>query len=144
MTRGMDLRLEALRVVLLIYAIGHLLTTVQFMFWPGYFLTGAPPEPPWPLTIYQFGNWPPLHQGFMNVVAVYDLAVAAALVWAMRDPAANKGILFFAIVLWVGHGAAHAYHILWGTSPDHYWLATVELWLGALLLGVLWPRGSRA
>ncbi|HVL82077.1 MAG TPA: hypothetical protein VM840_10865 [Actinomycetota bacterium] len=146
MTAGRELRTEALRIVLLVYAVGHLVTTVQFLFWPGYFLTGDPPVPPWPLTAFQFGDWPPLHQGFMNVIAVYDLAVAAALVYAMRDPAANRGILFFAIVLWVLHGGVHAYHILWGDSPAHYWVATVELWLGAVLLGVLWPRsiGARA
>ena len=140
MRQARDLRTEALRLVLFVYAFGHLLTTVQFLFWPGYFLTGDPPIPPWPLTAFQFGDWPPLHAGFMNVIAVYDLAVAAALIWTIRDPAANKGVLFFAIVLFVAHGGVHAYHILWGTSPAHYWAATVQLWVGAALIGALWPR----
>ncbi len=135
-------RVEALRVVLLVYAVGHLLTTVQFLFWPGYFLKGDPPVPPWPLTLFQFGSWPPLHQGFMNVIAVYDLAVAAALLWAMRNPARERGVLFFAVVLWVAHGAMHAYHIIWGTSPGEYWVATIELWVGAVLIAALWPRES--
>lgn len=133
-------RLEALRAVLFAYGVGHLVTATLFLFWPAYFLLGTGAEPPWPLSFFQFGVWPPLHQGFMNIVAVYDVAVAFALFLAAADPRRHHGILLFAIVLWALHGGAHAYHIVWGDSPGHYWGAVIELWVGAALLAILYPR----
>lgn len=138
----MKVRGEALRVVLFAYGVGHLVTAVTFLFWPEHFLVGTGDVPPWPFSILQFGSWPPLHQGFMNIVAVYDVAVAVALFMAAANPARHTGIVVFAIVLWVLHGAAHAYHIVWGSSPGEYWGAVAELWLGAALLLVLFPRRS--
>lgn len=142
--RKVDLRLEALRVVLFGYGVGHLVTTTLFLGWPDYFLTGGGPAPPWPLSVFQFGVWPPTHEGFMNVLAVYDLAVATALFIAAWNPRRHTGILAFAMVLFSGHGAMHAYHILWGTSPRIYWWTVGELWAGAALVGVLYPRAARA
>lgn len=138
----MSRRLEALRAVLFAYAVGHFITATLFIGWPSYFTEGRGPRPFWPFSVFQFGSWPPTHQGFMNVIAAYDLAVGIALLWAMRDPLRNTGILLFAIVLWVLHGAVHAYHIIWGSSPGQYWLTVGELWLGAILLVVLWPRAG--
>jgi hypothetical protein len=130
----------ALRAVLILYAIGHLTTSALFTFWPRYFIEQRGPRPPAPLSlVHGFGAWPPLHTGFMNVLAAYDLAVAFALLLAALDPVRNAGILWFLIVLWTVHGATHAAHILWGTSPPGYWSSVAELWLGAVLLLALRP-----
>lgn len=136
-------RREVLRAVLFGYAVGHLVTATLFLFWPTYFLTGAGSPPPWPLSVFQFGVWPPVHEGFMNVVAAYDVAVAFALLLAAWSPERHRGLIWFAIVLWALHGGVHAYHILWGTSPGGFWGTVVVLWAGALLLGVLLPRSPR-
>lgn len=137
---NVDWRLEGLRAVLFGYGVGHLATTTLFLGWPRYFLTGEGSAPPWPLSIFQFGFWPPTHVGFMNVLAVYDLAVATALFIAAWDPKRHTGILAFLTVLFLGHGGMHAYHILWGTSPTVYWWTTVELWAGVALIWGLYPR----
>lgn len=136
-------RLEGLRAVLFGYGVGHLATTTLFLGWPRYFLTGEGSAPPWPLSIFQFGSWPPTHVGFMNVLAVYDLAVATALFIAAWNPRRHKGILAFLTVLFLGHGAVHAAHILWGTSPAVYWWTTAELWVGVALIWLLYPRDTK-
>lgn len=134
-------RQRALRLVLAVYAAGHIFTAVLFTAWPGWFVDGSGPRAVFPFTLVsEFGAWPPLHQGFMNVIAAYDLAVAVALVVAARRPARHTGILLFVTVLWVLHGAVHAYHIVWGTSPGGYWPTVAELWLGAALVAILWPK----
>lgn len=136
--------LEVLRAVLFAYGVGHLATTTMFLVWPDYFLTGRGDVPPWPLSILQFGVWPPTHVGFMNVLAVYDLSVAVALFVAAWNPLRHTGLLVFFGVLWLGHGAVHGYHILWGDSPSVYWWTTVELWVGVALLAVLYPLAKKA
>jgi hypothetical protein len=135
---------EGLRAVLFGFAVGHLVTATLFLFWPAYFLTGAGATPPWPLSMFQFGVWPPVHEGFMNVIAVYDVAVAFALLLAAWSPERHRGLISFAIVLWILHGGVHAYHILWGTSPGGFWGTVGALWLGALALLVLYPRRSHS
>jgi hypothetical protein len=131
-----------LRAVLFAYGVGHLITATMFVLWPDYFLVGRGDRPPWPFSIFQFGVWPPVHQGFLNVLAMYDIAVAFALFVAAANPVKHRGILMFASVLWVLHGGAHAYHILWGNSPDAYWWTVVELYLGVGLLAALYPWGG--
>ena len=133
-------RLIALRVILVVYAVGHLVTATLFLAWPAYFLEGAEPAPPWPISQLQFGSWPPTHEGFMAVLALYDVAVAVALLLAAWNPVRHAGIVVFAIILWVLHGSAHGALILWGDSPSEYWGAVAELWVGAALLLVLFPR----
>lgn len=144
MIRIRDVRTDLLRAVLVVYAAGHLVTATLFVAWPGYFIDATGPAPPWPFTLAYFGAWPPLHQGFMNVLASYDVAVAVALLIAARDPRRHTGVIAFAIVLWTLHGAVHAYHILFGSSPAGYWWAVAELWAGAVLLVLLArPAGRR-
>jgi hypothetical protein len=133
-------RLQVLRLVLAVYGIGHLVAATEFVFWPGWFIDRSGPSPPWPFSLAQFGAWPPLHQGFMNVIAMYDVAVAFALLLAAWNPAGNTGIIAFACVLWTLHGGAHAYHIVWGSSPSGYWPTVAELWGGVVLLVILYPR----
>lgn len=137
-----SVRLELLRGVLVAYGVGHLVTTALFFGWPRYFLEGTGPRPPWPLSVVQFGSWPPTHEGFLNVLAAYDLAVAAALFLAATKPLRHTGIIAFAVILWLLHGGVHAYHVVWGTSPRIYMWSVVELWLGAALLTglVAWVR----
>lgn len=135
-----SVRLAVLRFVLVIYALGHLTTAALFLVWPAYFLEGKGPVPPWPASLVQFGAWPPTHPGFMAVLAVYDIAVAAALLLAAWQPLRHAGIIVFAIVLWVLHGAAHGALIVWSDSPSRYWWVVAELWIGAALLLVLFPR----
>lgn len=134
------IRLTLLRLVLVGYGAGHLSTAALFIGWPRYFVEGRGPRPVWPLYLFQFGAWPPTHVGFMNVLAVYDVAVAVALFLCAYDPIAHYGILAFAVVLWALHGGAHAYHIIFGSSPASYWSTVAELWLGAALLVALYPR----
>lgn len=143
MKRG-TLALQGLRLVLVAYALGHLVTATLFIGWPSYFLTGRGPVPPWPFRLFQFGTWPPVHQGFMNVLAVYDVAVAVALVVAATAPLRHWGILVFVSVLWVLHGGAHAYHIVWGSSPTDYWSTVAELWAGVVLVVALWAAARRS
>lgn len=133
--------MESLRAVLFAYGVGHLATAAMFLGWPEYFLVGSGGEPPWPLSALQFGTWPPVHTGFMNVIAAYDVAVAVALFTAAWDPVRHAGILPFVLVLFVAHGAAHGWHVLFGSSPDVYWVTTAELWVGAALVAGLYLIG---
>lgn len=122
------------------YGVGHLVTAAMFWGWPEYFLLGTGPVPPWPLSALQFGSWPPLHQGFLQAVGGYDVAVAVALFVAAANPRRHRGILVFAVTLFAVHGGVHAYHILWGASPEIYWWSVGQLWVGAAAIGLLWPR----
>lgn len=133
-------KLAVLRLVLVLYALGHLTTATIFLFWPAYFLEGAGPVPPWPASLLQFGTWGPTHQGFMAVLAIYDIAVAVALLIAASNPLRHVGVVVFALVLWTLHGAAHAALILWKDSPPSYVWVVAELWIGVALLLYLFPR----
>jgi hypothetical protein len=139
-----SMRRAALRAVLVAYALGHVVTATMFLVWPSYFLEGTGARPPWPLSLLQFGSWPPTHAGFLVILGMYDLAVAFALLLAASNPARHAGIVVFAIVLWTLHGGAHGAMILWGDSPAEYWGAVAELWIGVVLLSVLFPRDRRA
>lgn len=136
-------RITLLRVVLVGFAAGHLTTAAIFTFWPGWFINAAGARPPWPVALIQFGAWPPLHTGFMHVLAAYDTAVAFALLLAARRPREHRGIIAFAIALWSLHAFTHAEHIVLGTSPVAYWVPVGVLASGAILLAALWPRTGR-
>lgn len=133
-------KLAALRLVLVLYAIGHLTTATIFLFWPAYFLDNTGPVPPWPASLIQFGTWSPPHQGFMAVLAIYDIAVAVALLLAAANPLRRVGVVLFALVLWTLLGAAHAVLILWKDVPPSYVWVVAELWVGVALLLYLFPR----
>jgi len=139
-----DDRLMLLRLVLAFYAVAHLMSSALFLFWPRYAVLGSGPRPPFPLSVLQFGSWPPFHQGFMNVIGAYDLAIAVAFVIAATNPVKHSGLVSFFLVLLAVHGGVHAAQIIWGDSPSGQWLEVAQLWAGFTFLAALFPRPASA
>lgn len=119
-----------LKAVLIVAALGHLVTGLAFWFVPR-------------LAIDEVLAWGD-PSGWTTILGAYDLAVTYALWLAFRDPAGNPGLLRFAAVLLALHAGTHAYYNVWGGAPARLWIPTALLVSGAVLIVVLAPRSGRA
>ena len=122
--------MTALRVILALAALGHLIVGLSFWFFPD-------------RAIDEILAWGP-PSGWTSILGAYDLAVAFALFIAFRDPVGNRGIISFVAVLLALHGATHAYYIVWGDAPDRHWFVVSYLLAAAVVLWWLRPSERRA
>ncbi len=120
-----EMRMKALKLLLAAAAIGHVVVAFSFWFFPE-------------AAIDEILAWGP-PSGWTSILGAYDLAVAFALLLALRDPIANVGIISFVSVLLVLHGLTHAYYIVWGDAPDRHWFVVAYLVAAGILLWWLSP-----
>lgn len=121
-----ELRMTALKVLLAAAALGHLVVGLSFWFIPE-------------TAIDEILAWGP-PSGWTSILGAYDLAVAFALVMALRDPVGNAAIIRFVAVLLALHAGTHAYYIVWGDAPDRHWFVVAYLLAAAVLFAWLTPR----
>lgn len=120
------MRMGALKVLLAAAALGHVIVGLSFWFFPE-------------TAIDEILAWGP-PSGWTSILGAYDLAVAFALVMALRDPIGNAAIIRFVAALLVLHGATHAYYIVWGDAPDRHWFVVAYLVAAGVLFWWLTPQ----
>jgi hypothetical protein len=101
----------------------------------------------WPLmVVWPSGwSWHPhgSHSEYMIIVVYAVLGVF--LLRAMRDPLRHRSLIWFTVWSSLAHGGLMAWQSLTDSSEHGHMLGDVPaLLVGALVLGVLMPRGAEA
>ncbi len=101
----------------------------------------------WPLMLlWPSGwSWHPRGSHSEHMVVVIYVVLGVFLLRAVRDPLRHRSLIWFAVWSSVAHGALMAWQSLTDASEHGHMVADVPaLLVGALVLGVLTPRGPDA
>lgn len=120
-----DARLRWVRVVLVAYGVVSLALWPLMKVWPS--------------------GWSREQRGAHSeqmIVALYAV-LGVFVLWAARDPLRHRSLIWFTVWSSIAHGGLMAWQSLTDASERGHLLGDVPaLLVGALVLGVLMPRGS--
>jgi hypothetical protein len=101
----------------------------------------------WPLTILWPSGWSWHPQGSRSehMIAVVYAVLGVFLLRAVREPLRHRSLIWFTVWSSVAHGGLMAWQSLSDRAERGHLMGDVPaLLLGALVLGVLMPRGAEA